>query len=132
MLSIKTGSKGNRYIISPYSEKPINASYNLELATGEKYEVKVNTKDDALSLSFKVDTNEVKAKITRNRNLVNFTFNPTKSKLNNVYRLSGSIAEPNWTGTAELPQGKMTTWKMTFIKLIEDSAKYRERQCKIG
>ncbi|MBP7477305.1 MAG: amidohydrolase family protein [Chitinophagales bacterium] len=124
--------KGNRYIISPYSEKPINASYNLELATGEKYEVKVNTKDDALTLSFKVDTNEIKVKVARNRNLVNFTFNPTKNKLNNVYRLSGSIAEPNWTGTAELPQGKMTTWKMTFIKLIEDSASIAKDSAKLA
>jgi imidazolonepropionase-like amidohydrolase len=118
---------GKQFIIRAYKDEPIFGQFKLLLGNNERYSVKVTTTDENLNMLLRVDTTDIKAKISRNKNLVTFTFNPIKSKLDNVYRLSGNIGDSIWTGTLELPNGKFTTWKMIRTSLLQDTAKVEKK-----
>lgn len=118
---------GKQFIIRAYKDEPIFGQFKLLLGNNERYSVKVTTTDENLNMLVRMDTTDIKAKISRNKNLVTFTFNPVKSKLDNVYRLSGNIGDSIWTGTLELPNGKFTTWKMIRISLLQDTAKVEKK-----
>ena len=112
---------GQRFNIGDKETSDLRGKYKLTV--GDKnYNLEVSGKLAAPDAKVKKDDKDtvgVKATVVRRENLVTITFNLLKDSTKNTTRLSGLIADKEWKGKGELPDGSSVEWKATYTGVVE-------------
>lgn len=116
---IENWVQGKRYIIESEESLDVNGDYDLKV-NGETYAL--NISGSPADTQFKIDINdstEVKVKSTIKDGNITLNFNPDAEISNNTYRLGGWKQDATLKGSAQLPDGKWTTWTATKVDRVK-------------
>jgi imidazolonepropionase-like amidohydrolase len=120
--------KGKPYAIGDLFAQDIRGTYEMSLA-GKSFEISVKGNIDAPEASIKELSQDStkkgeKLKINFSSPNISFNFEPvqdTAKKTKEVYRLSATVSNGNWTGQAMTPEGNWINWTAKRNKAAEEN-----------
>jgi imidazolonepropionase-like amidohydrolase len=118
--------QGNKYVIKEDGWKDFSGKYALTF-NNETYTLQI-TGDASKPTASIIGKDTTKAEIKINDNLVQILFTLKKDSTATT-RLSGVMADANWTGTGQLANGSWTSWKAmpTPNTTTQDSSKAKPK-----
>jgi imidazolonepropionase-like amidohydrolase len=120
--------KGKPYAIGDLFAEDIRGTYEMSLA-GKTFELSIKGNIDSPEASIKELTQDSskkadKLKISFSSPNISFNFDPvqdTSKKNKEVYRLSGTVSNDNWTGQGIAPDGSWINWSAKRTKTAEEN-----------
>ena len=102
--------KGKPFVLKKLDELDLEGNYSLKVGN-QTFKLMVDS-DNKMKVEENDSTKiDVKSKISNG--LITLTFSPTK-KETNLFRLSGTIGEKEWSGKGTLIDGTWTSWSAKF------------------
>ena len=102
--------KGKPFVLKKLDEVDLEGNYSLKVGN-QTFKLMVDS-DNKMKVEENDSTKiDVKSKISNG--LITLTFSPTK-KETNLFRLSGTIGEKEWSGKGTLIDGTWTSWSAKF------------------
>ena len=118
--------QGRRYEITKFEPKDIRGDYKLSLTTiNPNITLKIAGEQTSPKATVGIDTNKIEVKMDYKEDDVTLSYNPDKKKVNNKYLLTGTIDHSTkaWKGKGQSPDGTWFDWSATFVSAHIDTAK---------
>ncbi|QHT68883.1 amidohydrolase family protein [Rhodocytophaga rosea] len=115
---------GQKYTVSEMPLADIRGLYDLKVGNQSGLKLLVSGKADKPEYSIQTlaDTNKIKAKVTRNNNLITLVFDTDKKNSKGETRLTGWIADKTLKGEGQTPDGTPVKWAATFKEAYKETA----------
>jgi imidazolonepropionase-like amidohydrolase len=102
--------KGKPFVLKKLDEADLEGNYSLKVGN-QTFKLMVDG-DNKMKVE-ENDSTKINVKSSISNDLITLTFSPTK-KETNLFRLSGTIGEKEWSGNGTLIDGTWTSWSAKY------------------